>query len=494
MTPGAYVVAIDQGTTGSRAILYNRSASVVSSSYQEFPQIFPKPGWVEHDALKIWRSVQNVLRKTLSGVTKSSAIAAIGITNQRETVVLWDRITGKPFHHAIVWQDRRTAEDCARLKRRGLEKKIREKTGLVLDPYFSATKLAWMIRHIPGLRQKISRGRVLAGTMDTWVLWKLTGGKVHATDPTNASRTLLYNIHTRRWDEELLRIFGIPKSILPEVRNSGADFGATAASLGIPAGIKISSVIGDQQSALYGQSCYKAGQVKNTYGTGCFAVMNLGARKPKQFPHGLLGTLACDEAGKPVYAVEGSVFMGGAVIQWIRDGLKLIKTAGDSEALVRTVNDTGGVTLIPAFTGLGSPYWNPHARAMISGMTRGTTGAHIVRAGLESIAQQSADVMEQMQRTGEKIKELKVDGGATANSFLMQFQADLLRIPVLVSSQPESTAWGAAKLAGKSAGFWGHSGKQEQKIRYRRFTPQITADKVLEARSLWKKEIERVLA
>lgn len=495
MTRGAYVLAVDQGTTGSRAILYDAGASVVLSSYREFPQIFPQPGWVEHDAVKIWYSARRVIKNVLQKkkISNSDSISAIGITNQRETTVLWDKNTGKPFYHAIVWQDRRTSRYCERLKKDGYERRIREKTGLVLDPYFSATKIQWMLANVPGIRKKIQQGKVLFGTVDTWILWNLTGGKVHATDPTNASRTLLYNIHTRRWDAELLKVFSIPQSILPEVRSSGGDFGMTSGQYGIPNGIRICSVMGDQQSALYGQSCYRPGEVKNTYGTGCFAVMNLGKKTRKKFPHGLLGTLACDEAGGAVYALEGSIFMGGAVLQWVRDGLKLIRKASDSEVVARRLKDSGGVTMIPAFTGLGSPYWNPHARGMISGMTRGTTQQHIIRAALESIAHQSADVIEQMEKTGVKVKQLKVDGGATRNGFLMQFQADLLHKPVWVSSQPESTAWGTAKLAGKISKFWKASLKAADKITYSKYSPRMKSEDAASLRHTWKKEVKRAL-
>ncbi len=492
MKTGAFILAVDQGTTGSRAILYHKSASFFLSAYQEFPQIFPKPGWVEHDPEKIWQSVYSVVRRVLKRINfTSSSVAAIGITNQRETTLLWNRKTGQPYHHAIVWQDRRTAGDCESLRAKGYERIIRQKTGLVLDPYFSATKIAWLLNHSLGLRRKAERGEMLFGTMDSWILWKLTGGKVHATDPTNACRTLLYNIHTRQWDGGLLKLFRIPKSILPEVRNSGSDFGLTAGIPGIPEGIPIRAVMGDQQAALFGQGCYRRGEIKNTYGTGCFAVMNLGSRNIKKIPHGLLGTLACDASGNPVYALEGSVFMGGAVIQWVRDGLRLIQKASEAEGVSRRLRDNGGVTMIPAFTGLGSPYWNPRARGMISGLTRGTTGDHIIRAAVESIAHQSSDVIDQMKKTGIPVKELRVDGGASRNHFLMQLQADLSQIPIFVSSQTESTAWGAAKLAAKSAGLWPSLKAIDKKIRYKKFTPRMSSRTAEILRAVWKKEIQR---
>lgn len=493
MARSAFILAVDQGTTGSRAVLYNKSASVISAAYQEFPQIFPQPGWVEHDPEKIWNSVLSVMRKALNSINpRTDTVTAVGITNQRETTILWDARTGKPCYRAIVWQDRRTASVCEALRRRGKEEIFRKKTGLVLDPYFSGTKIAWILDHVKGLRRKAERGDILFGTVDSWLLWKLTGGKVHATDMTNASRTLLFNIHTRQWDGELLKLLRVPRAVLPEVKPSAADFGHTVSWGKIPSGIPIRALVGDQQAALYGQACYGRGQSKNTYGTGCFAMINLGPQRPKQFPHGLLGTLACGPAGEPVYALEGAVFIGGAVIQWIRDGLGLIRSAKETEAIVRRVKNTGGVTFIPAFSGLGSPYWNPHARGMISGITRGTTSAHLIRAALESIAHQSADVVEQMKKSGTAVQELKVDGGAVRNAFLMQFQADILQIPVQVSSQSESTAWGAAKLAARACGLWPSLKAVDRRTSYRCYQPRLSRRQAFQLRAAWKKEIQRV--
>lgn len=487
------ILAIDQGTTGSRAILYDSQGRLQASAYQEFPQYFPKPGWVEHDAEEIWRSVLSVVKQTLkkTGIAPTQ-IAALGITNQRETTVLWNPKTGKPVHRAIVWQDRRTAADCDRLKKQGREKMVRDKTGLVLDPYFSASKISWLLKHRPPLNGLAKKGKILFGTMDTWLLWKMTGGRVHATDDTNASRTLLFNIRNLSWDKQLLRLFKVPPAMLPKPMPSGTFYGKTSGEFGFPSGIPVQAIIGDQQAALYGQGCYHPGDVKNTYGTGCFAVVNLGRRFPKKIPHGLLATVACDQAGKPAYALEGSIFIGGAVMQWLRDGLKIIHRAQDSETAIQKTRDSGGVTLIPAFAGLGSPYWNPHARGMISGITRGTSREHLIRAALESIAQQSADVIERMQDSGVRIRQLKVDGGATRNHFLMQFQADLLRVPVWVSERTEATAWGAAKLAGVVSGLWKNAAALDRKTRYQKFQPRLSASKVFELRRHWQREIARV--
>lgn len=489
MTRG-FLLALDQGTTGSRALIYDRNAKVIGSAYQEFPQHYPKPGWVEHNPEEIWRSISRVIQKSLRAARlKFSDIQIIGITNQRETVVVWDKKTGKPFYNAIVWQDRRTSSFCDALKKRGLEKRIQAKTGLLLDPYFSATKIHWLLEHVPGLKAKALKGRALAGTIDTWLLWKLTNGRVHATDFTNASRTLLFNIRTRQWDPELLRLFKIPLQMLPEVKNSGGDFGETQMK-NLPGSARIFSMIGDQQAALYGQSCYEAGESKNTYGTGCFLLMNLGKKYQKP-PAGLLTTLACDRDGKSVYAFEGSVFIAGAAIQWLRDGLKFFAKAAETETLIKGIKDTGGVVFIPAFAGLGAPYWRPHARGMISGLTRGTRKAHIVRAALESIAQQTADILEVMQQgSRRKLKNLKVDGGATRNHFLMQFQADILRIPVQVSEISESTAWGAAKLAAHAAGFW-NTRQESQKYHVNR--PKLPASEAVRLRATWKREVTRLL-
>ncbi|MFH2203465.1 MAG: glycerol kinase GlpK [Elusimicrobiota bacterium] len=478
----ALILAIDQGTTGTRAVLYDAAGRTVGTAYREFRQFYPRPGWVEHDAEEIWRSTAAVIRSALAG--RTDQVAAIGITNQRETTVLWDRDTGKPVRRAIVWQDRRTAPECERLKRRGHERMVRAKTGLVLDPYFSATKIAWLLDRDAALRRRAAAGKVLFGTIDSWLLWKLTGGRVHATDFTNASRTLLLNIKTGSWDPELLRLCKIPRAMLPEVMDCGARFGVTARGA-LPAGIPIRAMMGDQQAALYGQGCHRAGQVKNTYGTGCFVVVNRGKRL-RRVPAGLLATLACDEKGNKNYALEGSIFVAGAAVQWLRDGLGLVKRASETERMARRVKDSGGVTVVPALTGLGAPYWAPDARGMITGLTRGTTREHIVRATLESIAQQTADVIE---RFGGRLRELKVDGGATANRFLMQFQADILGIPILLSDIAESTAWGAAALAGRSAGVWAATKKRK----YRTFKPRLSRARARELRARWKREISRLL-
>ena len=488
------VLAIDQGTTGTRAILYSKVGTMLGAAYQEFRQHYPSPGWVEHNPLEIWHSTLSVIRKVmLQTRVLPSQLATVGITNQRETTLLWDRRTGKPVYPAIVWQDRRTASRCEQLKKRGFEKLFRGKTGLVLDPYFSGTKISWILEHGRGLRRRAEKGEILFGTIDTWLLWNLTGGRSHATDFTNASRTLLFNIKTKDWDSELLRILKIPRALLPRVQNSGSRFGETVRLKPLASGIPIHAMVGDQQAALYGQACYKKGEVKNTYGTGCFAVLNLGShfRKP---PFGLLATLACDREGKPVYALEGSVFIAGAAIQWLRDGLGFFKKAGETERLAQSVKDAGGVVVIPALAGLGSPYWNPYVRGMITGLTRGTRREHIVRATLESLAQQTADMLELMQReAGPSIHELKVDGGATANRFLMQFQADLLGMPILVSDIAEATAWGAAKLAGTSSAFWTSLKTLDRGRRYRRFTPRFSRGRREALRGIWKKEIRRLL-
>ncbi len=488
------VLAIDQGTTGTRAILFDEKASFLSSAYQEFPQYYPHPGWVEHHPNEIWKSTLHVIRQALKKAhLEASKIEAIGMTNQRETTILWDKTTGRSIYPAIVWQDRRTAHFTSALRQAGYEPVVREKTGLVLDPYFSASKIHWLMNHIPGLRRKAERGLIAFGTIDTWLLWKLTGGKVHATDFTNASRTLLFNIKNCQWDPELLQIFKVPEAILPEVKDSSARFGQTVAQGPLVKGIPVTAIMGDQQAALYGQGCYEKGQAKNTYGTGCFVVMNLGKRFKKP-PVGLLATLACSEEGKARYALEGSIFIAGAAIQWLRDGLKFFHHAKETESLARKVSDSGGVTVIPALAGLGSPYWNPHVRGMITGLTRGTRREHIIRATLESLAHQTADVMEIMKKySGHAVKELKVDGGATANKLLMQFQADILDLPVLVSERSESTAWGVAKLAAQAIHLWPSLKKIDRRQKYCRFIPKMRFAERKKHRDLWKQEIERLL-
>src|SRR5690606_23122231 len=471
---GRYVLALDQGTTSSRAILFDHGGRVVAVKNQEFRQIYPRPGWVEHDPYDIWHSQLQVAREVMqmAGVGPGD-IAAIGITNQRETTLVWDRATGDPLHNAIVWQDRRTADLCGRIKDQGQEALFREKTGLVVDPYFSGTKIAWLLDNVPGLRARAERGEVAFGTVDTWLIWKLTGGRVHATDYSNASRTLIFNIHTCDWDDELLGILGIPRAMLPEARPSSGVYGETDPAV-LDGAIPIAGVAGDQQAALFGQACFSPGMAKNTYGTGCFMLMNTGRRAvPSQ--KGLLTTLAWGVDGTVECALEGSIFIAGAVVQWLRDELKIIQHAAETEPLARSVSDTGGVYLVPAFVGLGAPYWDPYARGTIVGITRGTGRAHLARAALESIAYQTRDVLDAMQAdSGIRLEALRVDGGAVLNDFLMQFQADVLVVPVDRPVVNETAALGAAYLAGLAVGFW-ESREQIQQLwqRDRRFEPQM---------------------
>ena len=454
-TTAPYVLALDQGTTGSTALVLDRRGRVQGRGYAELPQHFPEPGRVEHDPEQIWTSVLTATRHALRAARiKASALAAIGVTNQRETVVLWDRRTGEPLGRAIVWQDRRTAARCDELRRKGREAAIRRATGLVCDPYFSATKLEWWLAHDTRARRLAAAGRLAFGTVDSWLVWRLTGGAVHATDPTNASRTMLYGLRTRRWDPALLRLFGVPASVLPEVRRSAGDFGVTHGVRGLPDGLRIAGVAGDQQAALFGQGCVRPGESKNTYGTGCFLLLHTGDR-PVASRSGLLTTLACSADGGPAYALEGSVFVGGAAVQWLRDGLGLITKASETEAIARSVPDSGGVVLVPAFAGLGAPYWRADVRGALLGLTRGTTRAHVVRATLESLAFQSRDLAEAMARdAGAHLRALQVDGGAVANDWLMQQQADLLGVPVRRPRVIETTALGAGLLAGLGAGVW----------------------------------------
>ena len=450
------ILSIDQGTTGTTVLIINQQGQVVSRGYHEFKQYYPKPGWVEHDAEEIWRVTNaSILDALQNGNIPAQEIAAIGITNQRETTVVWDRKTGKPVYHAIVWQCRRTASLCDKLRDKGYEKLIRKKTGLVLDAYFSATKLQWLLEHVPGIKRRAKLGELAFGTIDSWLLWKLTGGKTHATDYTNASRTMLLNIHTLQWDTtDLLELFGIPAKMLPQVLPSISDFGVTGKIPVLPAGIPIRGIAGDQQAALFGQLGFQPGMAKNTYGTGCFMLFNTGT-KAIQSKQGLLTTIAIGSKGEPVYALEGSVFIAGAAVQWLRDGLKLIQQAGDTESLAQMVADTQGMYVVPAFVGLGAPYWKMDARGIITGITRGITKEHLVRATLESIAYQTRDLVEAITtETGMTLKTLKVDGGATQNNFLMQFQADILGIQVERPKNIETTATGAAFLAGLGIGFW----------------------------------------
>ena len=447
-----YILALDQGTTSSRAIVFDHAGSIVSVAQKEFPQIFPKPGWVEHDPRDIWSTQAGVAAEALTKASVRAAdVAAIGITNQRETTVVWDRSTGVPICNAIVWQDRRTASICDKLRARKLDRVIRRKTGLVIDAYFSATKLAWVLQHVKGARARAKAGELAFGTVDSWLVWNLTGGKVHVTDASNASRTMLFNIVTGEWDDELLKIFGVPRSMLPEVRSSSEVYGHTSL-LGTP--IPIAGIAGDQQAALFGQVCTKPGMVKNTYGTGCFMLMNTGT-KPIASKNNLLTTVAWRIGDRTEYALEGSIFIAGAVVQWLRDGLEIIRSSADIEALAASVPDTGGVYLVPAFAGLGAPHWDQYARGTIVGLTRGTTKAHLARAALEGIALQVMDVLKAMEAdAGIKLKELRVDGGASANDLLMQLQADLLNVPVVRPKVAETTALGAAYLAGLAVGYW----------------------------------------
>ncbi len=449
-----YILAFDQGTTSSRAIVFDRHGNIKSVAQKEFRQVFPKPGWVEHDPNEIWSTQLGVATEAiLKAGLNIHDIKAIGITNQRETAVVWDRKTSQPVYNAIVWQDRRTASYCDALNADGTAKQIKEKTGLVTDAYFSATKVKWILDNVEGARAKAEKGELCFGTVDSWLLWKLTNGKVHATDVTNASRTLIFNIHEMKWDEDLLKVFGIPRNMLPEVKSSSEIYGYTQQLL-TAAEIPVSGIAGDQQSALFGQMCTQPGMVKNTYGTGCFMLMNTGT-KPVTSNNNLLTTVAWKINNEVQYALEGSVFIAGAVVQWLRDGLKLIQKSSDVEALAMKAEDNGGIYMVPAFTGLGAPYWNQHARGIVVGITRGTTDAHFARAAIESIAYQSMDVMKAMEAdAGLRIKEVRVDGGATVNDHLMQFQADLLNTHVIRPAVTETTALGAAYLAGLATGFW----------------------------------------
>jgi glycerol kinase len=488
-----HVLALDQGTTSSRAIVFDHESGIVASESHEFTQSFPQPGWVEHDANEIWDTQLRAARGALerSGVAVGE-IAAIGIANQRETAVVWDRETGEPIREAIVWQSRQTVPICDELKARGLEEKFRARTGLVVDAYFSGTKIKWILDAVPGARERAARGELCFGTIDAWLIYKLTGGAVHATDYSNASRTLIFDIHERRWDPELLAALDIPEAMLPQVRDSSGVFGETDPSLFGGARIPIAGVAGDQQAALFGQTCFDPGSIKNTYGTGCFILMNTGteARVSKS---GLLTTIAWGLDGRIEYALEGSIFVAGAAVQWLRDELGFFEDAAESEALARSVDDTGGVYLVPAFTGLGAPYWDPEARGTIVGLTRGSGRAQLTRAALEAIAYQSRDVIECFERdAGLDANEIQVDGGATANNFLMQFQADILGKAVRRPVVRETTALGAAYLAGLAVGFW--SGTDEVRKAWRedrRFEPALDADERERLYAGWKSAVDR---
>jgi glycerol kinase len=467
-----HILALDQGTTSSRAILFDHAGSIVAVAQKEFPQIFPKPGWVEHDPRDIWSSQAGVAAEALTKAgAKADDVAAIGITNQRETAIVWDRATGEPIMNAIVWQDRRTAQICDRLRRQKLERVIRRKTGLVIDAYFSATKVQWMLQNVKGARAKAKAGQLAFGTVDSWLVWNLTGGKVHVTDVSNASRTMLFDIAKGDWDDELLEIFGVPRSMLPEVRSSSEVYGTTNL---LGTAVPIAGIAGDQQAALFGQACLKPGMVKNTYGTGCFMLMNTGTKRIAS-KHNLLTTVAWRIGDRTEYALEGSIFIAGAVVQWLRDGLEFFRSAPEIEVLAAVVEDTGGVYLVPAFAGLGAPHWDPHARGTIVGLTRGTKKAHLARAALEGIALQVMDVLKAMEGdAGIKLKELRVDGGASANDLLMQMQADLLNVPVVRPKVPETTALGAAYLAGLAVGYWKNEAEiAKQWQTDRRFKPAM---------------------
>ena len=494
-----YLLALDQGTSSSRALVFRDNGDIVAMAQQEFPQIYPQPGWVEHDPMQIWQSQLATARQALQQAgLKAADIRALGITNQRETTVLWNRRTGQPLHHAIVWQDRRTEEACQALRQSGHDRLIEQRTGLRLDAYFSGTKLRWLLDHVPGARAQAKAGELAFGTIDTWLIWQLTGGRAHVTDISNASRTLMLNIHTGQWDDELLALLDIPRSVLPQVMPSVADFGRVRAGLLSDDGAEavIGGVAGDQQSALLGQTCLEAGDVKNTYGTGCFMLMHTG-HQALVSQNGLITTCAAqaDPAGRPVYALEGSVFMGGAIVQWLRDGLKAIGHSSEVEALAASVPDTGGVVLVPAFAGLGAPYWLPHARGSIQGLTRGSTIAHIARAALESIALQSTVLLQAMQKDAAlagaaRVSQLRVDGGACANNLLMQMQADLMGLPVLRPRILETTALGAALLAGLQQGVFDHPAQLRVRMAIERvFEPQWSRDQAQAQLHAWERAV-----
>ena len=488
-----FILAIDLGTTGSRVMILDREGTVCGSRYEEFTQFYPQPGWVEHDAREIWQ----VTRRVMSGAMEAAGATArnlrgIGITNQRETSLLWDRSTLEPVHRAVVWQCRRSASICEEMKAQGLEEMFRSRTGLLLDAYFSGTKVKWLLDNVPGLRTRGKRGDLAFGTMDTWLIAKLTGGRIHVTDYTNASRTLMFDIHSKKWAQDLLDRLEVPAAVLPEVVYSAGVIGNTDPEiLGAP--VPIAGVAGDQQAALFGQACFDAGQAKNTYGTGSFLLQNVGAERVEP-GHGLLLTLACDGQGRPCYALEGSVFMAGAVVQWLRDGLGLIEDASDTGALAESVPDTQGVYMVPAFAGLGAPHWDMYARGAILGITRGTAKAHVVRAALEGIAFQNRDLVNAFERlTGVPFTELRVDGGACRNDFLMQFQADILGCPVNRSTHPESTGMGAAYLAGLATGFWSSPDEiAVLRTSDRLFEPRMSADEREQACAGWTAAVERI--
>ena len=494
-----YLLALDQGTSSSRSIVFDERGHIVAQAQRELPQIYPRPGWVEHDPMEIWRTQLATTREALDKAgLAANAIRAAGITNQRETTVLWNRKTGRPVHNAIVWQDRRAEPACAALRAQGEAKNIQAKTGLLIDAYFSGTKLQWLLDHVPRARDAAERGELAFGTVDSWLMWQLSHGQVHATDVSNAARTMLFNVHTNQWDDELLALLRIPKTLLPQVFPSSAAFGEIAPDL-LGHRIPIGGVAGDQQSALFGQACFDAGMAKNTYGTGCFMLMHTGP-KFQTSQNGLLTTSAAQTGAQTEFALEGSVFVGGAVVQWLRDGLRAISTSGEVEALAQSVPDSGGVMMVPAFTGLGAPYWKPDARGTITGLTRGSTLGHIARAALESIAYQSAALLLAMSRDavaagGAPVSELRVDGGACINDLLMQFQADLLGIPVVRPAVIETTALGAAYLAGLSSGVYRSTDELSQLWRAdRRFVPTLSSTRAQELMARWEHAVRQTTA
>ena len=490
-----YILALDQGTTSSRAIQFDHSGNIISVAQKEFKQIFPKAGWVEHDAEEIWSTQFGVMAEVMAkGNLRTEDVAGIGITNQRETTIVWERSTGKPIYNAIVWQDRRTADYCDKLKAEGHAKMIQEKTGLIIDAYFSATKLKWILDNVSGARKKAENGELAFGTVDCWIAWKLSGGKIHISDVSNASRTMLMNIHKCEWDKELLKLFDIPEQVLPEIKPSSKIYGVTETVVK-HANIPIAGIAGDQQAALFGQMCTQAGMVKNTYGTGCFMLMNTG-EKAVASKNNLLTTVAWQLHNRVEYALEGSIFIAGAVVQWLRDGLHLIRTSPEIESLSAEAEDTGGVYVVPAFAGLGAPWWNQHARGSIFGLTRGTTKQQLAKAALESIAYQTADVLKAMESdSGISIKELRVDGGAVVNNFLMQFQADILNVPVVRPKVYETTALGAAYLAGLAVGYWDSIATvQKQWQVNKRFEPELKNAERDELLKGWKRAVRAAIA
>lgn len=493
------LIAVDQGTTGTRVYVFGPKGRVLGSAYREHAQHFPQPGWVEHDALELWANTQTTGAAALraAGIAQSKVrekVAALGITNQRETVILWDRAKSKPLHRAIVWQCRRTAPRCEQLLKAGWGPKIRQSTGLEVDAYFSASKAEWLLKHVPGARVAAAQGRLALGTVDSWLLWKLSGGQAHATDYSNASRTLLYDIRKRRWDESLLRLFSVASSLLPKVQASASHFGMTSKDAFCGAGIPVTGIAGDQQAALFGQGCTHPGEMKNTYGTGCFLLLNLGKRW-RASKQRLLTTLACGEDGGPVFALEGAVFIGGAAVQWVRDQLKLVRSAAETEAICRSLKDNGGVYLVPAFVGLGAPHWNSAARGILTGLTRASGASHVVRAAVESMAYQSTDLVRAMEKdSGLKVRSLRVDGGASRNDWLMQFQADLLGAQVQRPAQVETTALGAALLAGLGCGLLRPSQGRTYAGSVSCFQPRLSAKGRALAKSGWDKALRQAVA